>query len=183
MRSPLLRPSLVLGVLILSGALSYAASPRWSVGDGSAPSATRHFLTGHLGDTLVNRLTTTTDTVLFSLPRPPGLPSRVLLARCGTSRKFSRDWIGNTVVAADTDIITVTGSAAECANPPVIPRDTSRAGWPACGSTGSAAGDSAIAAFVRPCVVDSALSPSLKTGAPCDWRIVRDTTIACIARP
>jgi len=123
MRPPFLRAAIVVGALGTSGALSYAASPRWHYGDTPIDrpvTITRSFITAHIGDTLINKVTTSTDSVSRSLPRPPGVPSRIVMAHCGSTRLFSRNWIGAKAASAESVFVTVTGTTAECANPPVI---------------------------------------------------------------
>jgi hypothetical protein len=55
------RAAIVVGALGASGALSYAASPRWHYGDTPLErpvTVTRSFITAHIGDTVINRVTT-----------------------------------------------------------------------------------------------------------------------------
>lgn len=106
-------------VAFLLGALAMGALGM-AVHDDATVRVTRAFVTAHIGDTLTNRVTTSVDSVSVSLARPPGYPSRIWLPRCGSTRKFSRDWIGTRVVAAETTFVTVTGTMTECANPPPI---------------------------------------------------------------
>lgn len=117
------RAAIVLGVLGASGALSAAASPRWSYDDIDALAASRFYVTAHVGDTIVNRLTISTDTVALALPRPGGVPSRIWTLRCGRTTIYSRHWIGGRIISAETLYVNVQGTTAECAATPSITQE------------------------------------------------------------